>query len=175
MKKRDLAVVIITILGAALFLVIYNIANNKSITNNDILKISYSSSGGLMSYSDYLACPNIEISNDLTVTLKPGSGEEKDYNFKTYKISEENFKNIASALKEYNFMSLPSNIEEKGCMDGGSATINVTTKEKEKKVHIYCRQNDRFDKVREAIIKNIDEKKEYTNYYKEIRETYKER
>ena len=172
-KKKNIITVIVTIVCALLFLVLYNHANQKPVEESNILKITYSSGGGLITYEEHLAQPNIEISNDLTVTLKPGSGDEKDYQFKRYTIEKDNYNAIIKQINDSRFMSLPNEIEEDGCMDGWSATITVETKEKTKKVHIYCINNKRFEEVEDAIIKNINTKNEYTNYYKEIKEQYK--
>ena len=174
-KMKNIIVIIITIVGAIAFLTIYKFVNNKSTEDSNILKISYSVGGGLLSYEQYLALPNIEITNDLKVTLKPGSGKSEDYKFKTYTITQEEYNDIVKQINESSFMLLPDNIEEKGCMDGGSSTINIKLKDKEKKVHIYCKQNERFDKVADAIIKNINKKNEFTEYYNEIKNAYNEK
>ena len=163
MKNKKIIILVIV----ALLILVLAILSIFRLVNQDILKINYSRCGGLLSYEQYLACPNVEITNDWKVTLKPGSGDAKDHEFYTYSISEDKYNNLVKVIKDSKFLLLPDKIEDRSCMDGGSSTIKVTFKDKVKETHIYCRNNKTYFKVEEAIIDSVISK-DYSNYYDSI-------
>ena len=166
-KKIIILVIVALLILVLAILSIFRLVSYNRLVNQDILKINYSRCGGLLSYEQYLACPNVEITNDLKVTLKPGSGDAKDHEFYTYSISEDKYNNLVKVIKDSKFLLLPDKIEDRSCMDGGSSTIKVTFKDKVKETHIYCRNNKTYYRVEEAIIDSVISE-DYSNYYDSI-------
>ncbi len=170
MKNKILlfVVTIIIISGIVIFFLLGR--KEASFELEDDYVITYSYGGGYGTYIDTVT-KYIELDNDGNVLIYAYVNGEKEV--KEYRVSDSRIDDLATEMVHGKFSRLNSDISNDDCLDAGSASLSIKTKNFEKSVYNYCKYNETFNDAENEFMDIVDRDKVY-NFEEYIRNKYEE-
>ena len=168
MKNRILlfVVTIIIIAGIVIFFLLGR--KEASFELEDDYVITYSYGGG---YGTYISSVTkyIELDSNGNVLIYAYVYDEKEV--KKYRVSDSEIEDLANEMTHGKFSRLNSDISDDSCLDAGSSTLSIKTKDYEKSVYNYCKYNKTYDSAREAFM-NIVGRNKISDFEYYLRDKY---
>ena len=168
MKNRIilLVAVVIIIVSSIVFFLLAKKDDNIQLDGDYI--ITYSYGGGYGTYISTIT-KTIELDSNGNVLIYAYVYDEKEV--KKYRVSDSEIEDLANEMTHGKFSRLNSDISDDGCLDAGSSTLSIKTKDYEKSVYNYCKYNKTYDSAREAFM-NIVGRNKISDFEYYLRDKY---
>ena len=163
MKNKLLLLIAIVIIIASSIVFFLLAKKNDNIQLDGDYIITYSYGGGYGTYISTIT-KTIELDSKGNVLIYAYVYDEKES--KKYRVSDSEIEDLANEMTHGKFSRLKSDISDDNCLDAGSSTLSIKTKDYEKSVYNYCKYNKTYDETREAFMNivgrdNLNDFEEY--------------